>query len=137
MTKKMNIYEPAMCCDTGCCGPKIDPELLRITATLAALRQKGVEVGRFNLANSPMAFIESEVVAARLRENGTDILPCATVDGKIVIEGRYPTADEFMTCLGVSEADLHAEETNACCCAPSADTSNTSASGCGCDGGCC
>ena len=35
--KKMAIYEPAMCCPTGLCGVGVNPELLRISAALAAL----------------------------------------------------------------------------------------------------
>ena len=38
--KKMSIYEPAMCCDTGLCGVSIDPELLRISTVLSALKKK-------------------------------------------------------------------------------------------------
>jgi len=161
----MNIYEPAMCCDTGCCGPSIDPELLRITATLAALKRKGITVGRYNLTSAPMAFIESATVSARLREKGTALLPCATVDDKIVIEGRYPTETEFCDLLGVHAEDLHAEapaEAACCCgstvemteepcccgsaeeaaaescrCSPAEETAETKPSDCGCNGGCC
>lgn len=28
--KKMEIYEPAMCCDTGICGVGVDPELISV-----------------------------------------------------------------------------------------------------------
>ena len=43
--KKMNIYEPAMCCPTGVCGVGVDPELLRISTVLNNLKKKGVEIG--------------------------------------------------------------------------------------------
>lgn len=26
---KVSLYEPAMCCDTGVCGPGVDTELLQ------------------------------------------------------------------------------------------------------------
>lgn len=161
----MKIYEPPMCCDTGCCGPSIDPELLRITATLSALQRKGITVGRYNLTSAPMAFIEDATVSARLREKGTALLPCVTVDDKIVIEGRYPTAAEFCDLLGVRAEDLHAEapaeaacccgstvemteepcccgsaaETTEelCCCGSTEETAETKPSDCGCNGGCC
>ena len=45
--KKMNIYEPAMCCPTGVCGVGVDPELLRISTVLNNLEKKGIEIGRF------------------------------------------------------------------------------------------
>ena len=31
--KKMIIFQPAMCCSTGVCGPGVDPDLLRLSAT--------------------------------------------------------------------------------------------------------
>jgi len=31
---KMEIYEPAMCCETGLCGTSIDPELLRVSSAV-------------------------------------------------------------------------------------------------------
>lgn len=27
---KLEVFEPAMCCPTGLCGPFIDPELTRV-----------------------------------------------------------------------------------------------------------
>ena len=42
--KKMNIYEPAMCCPTGVCGVGVDPELLRISTVLNNLEKKGIEI---------------------------------------------------------------------------------------------
>ena len=28
---KLEIFDPAMCCSTGVCGPSVDPELLRVS----------------------------------------------------------------------------------------------------------
>lgn len=39
--KQMEIFEQAMCCPTGLCGPSIDPELLRLSAVLETLKGKG------------------------------------------------------------------------------------------------
>ena len=30
--KKIEIFDPAMCCPTGLCGPNINPDLMRIAA---------------------------------------------------------------------------------------------------------
>lgn len=27
---KVEIFDPAMCCSTGVCGPSVDPELTRV-----------------------------------------------------------------------------------------------------------
>ena len=39
MMKHMEIFEQAMCCPTGLCGPSIDPELLRVSTVLDTLKQ--------------------------------------------------------------------------------------------------
>ncbi len=36
--KKMIIFDPAMCCSTGVCGPSVDPELLRVATTINRLK---------------------------------------------------------------------------------------------------
>jgi hypothetical protein len=38
--KKMCIYEPALCCETGLCGVNVDPELLRISTVLNTLKMR-------------------------------------------------------------------------------------------------
>ncbi len=30
--KKIEIFDPAMCCSTGVCGPSVNPELIRVAA---------------------------------------------------------------------------------------------------------
>ena len=30
--KKLELFEPAMCCSTGVCGPSVDEELLMVTS---------------------------------------------------------------------------------------------------------
>ncbi|WP_281176738.1 arsenic metallochaperone ArsD family protein [Lysinibacillus contaminans] len=37
--KEIHIYEPAMCCSTGLCGPTIDPELLRMSFVMNNLKK--------------------------------------------------------------------------------------------------
>ena len=35
--KTIEIFDPAMCCPTGLCGPNINPELFRIAVVLETL----------------------------------------------------------------------------------------------------
>lgn len=42
--KKMMIYDPAMCCSTGVCGPSVDKNLLRVATTVSSLIKKGVRL---------------------------------------------------------------------------------------------
>ena len=37
--KKIEIFDPAMCCPTGLCGTNIDPELMRIAVVIETLKQ--------------------------------------------------------------------------------------------------
>lgn len=117
--KTMKIFEPAMCCPTGLCGVGVDPELLRISTTLNALKQNGVEVQRFNLSNAPAEFIRNKPVTEYLQKFGPDKLPVVLVDDFIVIAGRYPTNEEFIRWLELS-ADILGisccENDASCCC---------------------
>ena len=56
--KKMSIYEPALCCETGLCGVNVDPELLRITTVLNNLKNKGIIIERYNLNSTPNVTFE-------------------------------------------------------------------------------
>ena len=37
--KKIEIFDPAMCCPTGLCGTNIDPELMRIAVVIETLKK--------------------------------------------------------------------------------------------------
>ena len=83
--KKMQIFETAMCCSTGLCGVGVDPELLRISTVLNALKKNGIEVDRFNLSGSPQEFVDNKVINKFINEKGVDDLPVTILDGEIVL----------------------------------------------------
>ena len=114
--KKMYIYEPALCCETGLCGVNIDSELLRISTVLNTLKQEGVVVERYNLNNAPMEFVKNNIVNQYVNEKGVDGLPVVVVDGEIVIAGRYPANDEILTLLGLPAEILLPKGATSCCC---------------------
>lgn len=97
---KMSIYDPALCCSTGVCGPGVDPELLRVATMIGQLQAQGVECERFNLAQQPQQFIANPVVSAALERDGVKILPLTLVDGKVVKSRAYPTNEEFISWTG-------------------------------------
>ncbi len=66
--KKMQIYEPAMCCSTGLCGVGVDPELLRISTILNTLKRNGINIGRYNLTNAPQEFVNNKMVNEYLKD---------------------------------------------------------------------
>ena len=114
--KKMQIFEPALCCETGVCGASVDPELLRITTILNTLKQNGVVIDRFNLNSAPMEFVTNQTVNLYVNQKGAEALPCVTVDGMIVIEGRYPTNEEIMRWLELPPEALLPKQSRSCCC---------------------
>lgn len=117
--KKMQIFEPAMCCDTGLCGVSVDPELLRISTVLNALKKNGVAVDRFNLSSSPMAFVNNKTINAFINEKGVEELPAVMIDEKIVITGRYPTNEELVSLLEVPACymtEAKSAKQGGCCC---------------------
>ena len=100
--KRLDIFDPAMCCSTGLCGPNVDPKLVQFAADLKWLEDRGVTVERFNLAQTPVAFAENEVVRTALTERGEAALPLFMVDGKVAASGAYPTRDELAGLIGLN-----------------------------------
>lgn len=97
---KLEVFEPAMCCPTGLCGPSIDPELTRIATIHYVLKQRGFDVARYNLASEPNRFVENSAVHAEITK-GLDTLPFTVIDGTIVKRGAYMTNDEIAELTGL------------------------------------
>lgn len=72
--RKMEIFDPAMCCATGVCGPSIDPELMRIATVINSLKEKGIIIKRHGLANEPQDFITNKVISDLLQKEGVEVL---------------------------------------------------------------
>ena len=94
-TTSVQVFDPAMCCSTGVCGPVVDPQLPRFAADLERLAGKGVSVERFNLAQQPEAFAANGQVKQALEAEGTDCLPLVLVNGVIVSKGKYPEREQL------------------------------------------
>jgi hypothetical protein len=124
--KKMIIFEPAMCCSTGVCGPGVDPELLRVSTVLNNLNRKGIVVERYNLTSNPQAFVDNKIINEILNSDGVDVLPVTIVDNIVVKTKSYSTNEEFCKFLDISEDYLKT----------GLKIKNKS-KGCNCKGGCC
>lgn len=92
MSITLRVFDPAMCCATGVCGPSVDPDLARFAADVEWLRAQGVTVERFNLSQQPAAFAQTAVVKQAL-ERGPEVLPLVLVGDRIVVEGAYPSRE--------------------------------------------
>lgn len=99
--KKIEIYEPAMCCSTGVCGPGIDPEMMRFAVAVNTVAKAGITIGRFNLSGDPAAFTANTTVNEEILKEGVSTLPITLVDGVIVKRNEYPTNAELSEWTGV------------------------------------
>lgn len=102
--KRLDVYDPAMCCSTGVCGPQVDPVLVRFSADVKWLQDQGVEVRRFNLSQNPAAFVENEQVKQALTYKGEAALPLLLVDGLVVASGGYPDRTRLADALRLNGA---------------------------------
>jgi len=107
--KKLEVYDPAMCCSTGVCGPEVDPVLVAFAADLKWVAEQGVAVQRYNLGQEPQAFAANPAVVKEM-EAGMDRLPIIAIDGRIVSTGVHLSRDQLAQKLG-----LTAGEKSRCC----------------------
>ena len=102
--KTIQVYDPPMCCSTGICGTDVDPDLVSFAAMLAQLGQHGVHIERYNLAQTPMAFVKNPTVKALLEKDGAEGLPLIFWDGEVYLKGRYPTKTERLDWIRAAHA---------------------------------
>jgi len=95
------VFDPAMCCSTGICGPSVDPQLVRFAADLDWLTSQGVTVERFNLSQQPGAFAADAAVKSALEAQGEEALPLLMVNSEVKSSGRYPSRDELAGWAGL------------------------------------
>ena len=96
----IEIYEEAMCCSTGVCGPKPDETLIKTNQINEYLKQNQIEVQRYNMNNNPNEFIKNQEVIRLIQEKGDEVLPITFIEGNIAKTGAYITqeeADEIIT----------------------------------------
>lgn len=115
--KKIEVFDPAMCCSTGVCGVEVDPVLAQFAADLKWVEENGVAVERHNLGQEPQAFAANPAVLKEI-EAGMDRLPVLTVDGHIVSTGIYLSRQQLAQKLGIaltSEEKPHVKPASTCC----------------------
>ncbi|MCK8603685.1 arsenite efflux transporter metallochaperone ArsD [Desulfoferrobacter suflitae] len=105
--KVLKIYDPAMCCSSGVCGPNVDPALAQFAGTLKFISaQPGVRVERYNLGQQPQAFVANEEVKSMLGNGGEKKLPFIFVNDQLWLEGRYPSRDELLQALKINSVPV-------------------------------
>jgi hypothetical protein len=113
--RKIEIFDPAMCCSTGVCGPSIDPELMRIATVINSLKDKGIIIKRHGLSNEPQDFIANKVISDLLQKEGAEILPVTLVDGAVAKTKEYPTNEEIEKWLEIEIESKPAVIINSSC----------------------
>jgi len=101
---KLEVYDPALCCSSGVCGPDPDAALIQFSADFDWARSIGTEAVRFNLGQEPGAFAGNPLVRRALTGGGVASLPMVLVDGEIFTQGRYPTREELAARLELSQS---------------------------------
>lgn len=111
---KLEVFDPAMCCSTGVCGPNVNPALAQLAADLEWLKALGIQVERFGLAQQPAAFRDNPAVRETLAQEGVECLPLFRVDDVTVSKGRYPTRVQLAEWVGLTAPT--AAQASPCCC---------------------
>lgn len=112
---RLELFEEALCCSTGVCGPSVDENLLRITGVFESLNKiNQVTASRYNLSSNPADFTKNETVLKELQEKGNDILPITLVNDKIVKTGSYPTNEEIQEFTGIIFVTQNSQNSSCC-----------------------
>lgn len=90
---EITIFEEAMCCSTGVCGPDPDEELVSFTHAVDKLEEEfdDAVITRANMSSDMDRFLEHEGVADAVQSDGPEVLPITVVDDEIVDRGEYPS----------------------------------------------
>jgi hypothetical protein len=115
-TQIIQVFDPAMCCSTGACGPDVDPKLVQFAADLDWLKSEGFIIQRHNLTQNPSAFVENKLVNSTLTEKGEAALPLVLVNGKPGVAGRYPDRNELAGLVNLKAPAASASGESSCCC---------------------
>ena len=116
--KKIELFDPAMCCSTGVCGPSIDPELMRMATIINSLKEKGIIVKRYGLSTEPQDFVSNKIINDILQKEGADILPVTFVDGEVAKTREYPSTEELSKWLEIEINPKPSKKSSGCCCGP-------------------
>lgn len=100
--KKLFLYEPAMCCSTGVCGPSVNEDLIRVSSIMNELKKaEGIQAVRYNLSANPNSFVRNSKVTEILQEKGMNSLPITVVNDEVLKIGSYPSNKEIMDYTGL------------------------------------
>ncbi|MBY5948905.1 arsenite efflux transporter metallochaperone ArsD [Photobacterium rosenbergii] len=126
----ITVFDPAMCCSSGVCGPKPDQKLSVFSADLQHLESQGHKVTRYNLAQEPAAFVSNLTVKALLDAHKNEALPIIIRDGELISYGSYPSRDQLVALVQGNNVERKSAEGD------QAENSDAKSTSCCCSGGC-
>jgi hypothetical protein len=112
--KSIQVFDPAMCCNTGVCGTEVDQQLVTFAADVDWAKQQGAQIQRFNLAQQPLEFANNQAVRGFLERSGQEALPLILVDGEVALAGRYPNRSELARWAEIRQAASAIEAATSC-----------------------
>ncbi len=127
---KIEVFDPAMCCSTGVCGPDVDQKFVDFATNVDWGTGQGIKIQRYNLGQQPLEFANNPTVKSFLERSGADALPLILVEGEIALAGRYPTRDELARLAGVTPAPAVSAPKQSSGCCGSSPSKTTSSSCC-------
>ena len=91
------IYEGAICCSTGVCGPEPDKELIEFNETLKKIKLefKDIEIIRASISFDAKMFLENKEIFQIIKEEGQKVLPIICINGNIVNKQKYLKLNEL------------------------------------------
>lgn len=133
MTNSFTIYESAMCCSSGVCGPNPDKSLIELQDALDKLKAMDCEVERYSITQSPNKFRENPAIIKLIQEQQIKALPITTFAGRIIKVGSYPSIAELVEYLAngnkSSPSPQESTGSEACCPGKELNTSDGCCSG--------
>jgi hypothetical protein len=112
---KIIIYESAMCCSSGVCGPSPDQTLIGLQDILDDIAKSGVVADRYSITQRFNKFMENPQVIKLIQEQQLKALPITTFGGNVVKVGSYLTREELQALLNTDgkTKESPAAQTNA------------------------
>lgn len=92
------IYEGAMCCSTGVCGPEPDQSLIAFNDTVKRLQNdygNRLTIMRASLTFNTLIFLSHPEIARLVKENGPQVLPITTLNSEIIARQEYLSSAEL------------------------------------------
>ena len=101
---KVQIYDKAMCCSTGVCGPQVDPVLPKIRRrSRLAERSRSLRSIVSTLLKTLPSSPSNATVQKMLADEGVECLPLVIVDDRVVSRSEYPSRDNLALWTGTSQ----------------------------------